>query len=68
MYIFKIDKKEELLSGRTIKYVASKIGISIDHLSKLLKGKHHCSKAVAYCLTKLCNENYEIEYFFERIR
>ena len=68
MYIFKIEKKEELLSGRTIKYVASKVGISVDHLSKLLKRKHRCSKAVAYCLTKLSNEEYELDYFFERIK
>lgn len=50
----------------TQKNVASKIGISPEHLSKVMNG-HRCSKMVAHCITHELNEKGKIEDFFEII-
>ena len=64
MFIFKKELKKQLLEGRTIKYVASKIGITDTFLTSILNGKRTCSKITAYCITKFFNQNYEVNDLF----
>lgn len=66
MYNFKIDKKEEFLSGRTLSYLSQKVGVTKNYLSLILCGKKSCSKPLAYCLVKVISSEYEIDDFFER--
>lgn len=66
MYLFKKELKKQLLQGRTIKYVASKIGITSAFLSSVLCGNRTCSKLTAYCITKYFGENYEVNDLFIR--
>ena len=67
MYIFKKEFRDELLDGRSIKYVAQKIGISRVWLHKILNSESKTSKAIAYYLVKTCNPEAEIEDYFDRI-
>ena len=67
MYMFKKSKKAELLSGRTITYVANKIGITPNYLTAILNNKRGCSKLVAHCITKcFCQEAEIIDYFIKK--
>lgn len=66
MYDFILEKKDVFLGGRTIKYIAEKVGINKDYLSTILSGKKSCSKPIAYCLAKVASPDYEIEDFFKR--
>ena len=64
MYRFIIDKKEELLNGKTISWVAKNVGISRSYLTDVLNDKRTTTKMTAYCIVKSCNEDYEINQFF----
>lgn len=64
MFMFKRTKKEELLKGRTISYIASEVGITKEFLTSVLNEKRTCSKTIAYCLTKISDSDKEINYFF----
>lgn len=64
MYIFNKEEKANILSGKTITYVANKIGISNCFLTSILNGKRGCSKIVAYCIVKCLCQNAEIEDYF----
>lgn len=66
MYVFKENEKVNLLSGRTITYVANKIGITSSFLTSILNGKRHCSKPIAYCIVKCLCQEAEIEDYFVR--
>lgn len=67
MYYFKETEKARALSGRTITYVANKIGVTAPFLTSVLNGKRHCSKLTAYCITKcLCQESEIEDYFYEK--
>lgn len=68
MYIFKSERKKELLKGRTITYIAEQIGVTNGFLSQVFNGKKSCSKLVAYCLCKILDSDLEIEDCFERAR
>lgn len=64
MYRFKNDEKINLLQGRTITYVANKIGITPSFLTAVLNNKRDCSKTVAYAIVKcLCQDAEIIDYF-----
>ena len=66
MYYFKEVEKAKILQGRTITYVAKKIGITSSFLCSVLNGKRGCSKTVAYCITKcLCQEAEIGDYFIQ---
>lgn len=67
MYIFKKELRDELLDGRSIKYVAQKIGISRVWLYKILNSENKTSKAIAYYLVKVCNPEAEIKDYFDRM-
>lgn len=64
MYIFDVDKKEQLLEGRKINYVAEKIGITNSFLVSVLNGNKHCTKPIAYCIVKCLQSDMEVEDFF----
>lgn len=66
MYVL---KKEVQLSfnGHGQKEVAEKIGIAPETLSRILNKKQKCSKLIAYCITKLNDENAEILDYFEYV-
>ena len=65
MYILN-DRAKNLLMNFKFKWIAKTIGINPDTLSKMVKKDKPCMKLTAYCLTKLLNENAEIEDYFIR--
>lgn len=67
MYLwFKAECKDEVLQGRTLKYVAEKLlECGYCYLSLVLKGKKHCSKRLAKDIIALVDENAKIEDYFE---
>ena len=64
MYLFIKEKKEELLDGRTIKYLANKIGIARVTLNEILNGNRNTTKVTAFCIVKSCKIDSEIEEYF----
>jgi plasmid maintenance system antidote protein VapI len=66
MLKFKTTEKANILSGRTITYVASKIGVTREFLTSVLNGKRNCSKPIAYCIVKCLSPEAEIEDYFEK--
>lgn len=66
MYIFNATEKAKALQGRTITYVANKIGITTAYLTSVLNGKRGCSKPIAYCITKCLCQEAELEDYFEK--
>ena len=67
MWFFKETEKAKILSGRTITYVADKIGVTSSFLTGVLNGKRYCSKTVAYCIVKCLCQDAEIEdYFYKK--
>lgn len=67
MYKFKVEMKNELLQGRTLKYIADKTGYSIVHICNVFKGKSHCSTRVANEILELTDTFAPIEKYFEKI-
>lgn len=67
MYKFNEKEKANLLSGRTITYVAKKIGITNTFLTSVLNGKRTCSKTIAFCIVKCLCQDAEIEDYFIKI-
>lgn len=68
MYLFCKQEKSKILSGRTITYVANKIGITSAFLTSVLNGKRACSKTVAFCIVKCFCQEAEIEDYFEKMQ
>lgn len=68
MYLFNKVEKSKILSGRTITYVANKIGVTNAFLTSVLNGKRVCSKTVAYCIVKCLCQEAEIEDYFDYIK
>ena len=66
MYEFKVELKEQLLEGRTITYVANKVGISRDRLNRILNARVITKKLTAYCIVKACDKDAEIDDYFVR--
>lgn len=63
---FKKEKKEELLAGRTVKYVAENVTHCTPmYLGRVLNGKDTCSYTMAKILTEIDATNKEINYYFE---
>lgn len=63
MYMFKIEKKEEYLKGRTIRFIAKNIlKCSTVHLGNVLNGKSCCSYSFA---NNISNSDFKtVEYYF----
>lgn len=66
MYEFKLELKEQLLDGRTISYLANKIGITRGRLIRILNKQVVCKKLTAYCIVKACDKDAEINDYFIR--
>lgn len=65
MYYFYKEKKEEVLKGRTIKYLSYLMGITEGYISRILNGKIGCSRLVALCVSYIGgNEN--LYYYFKK--
>lgn len=67
MYLFKEELKEEITKKFKIKYIADKVGISTVYLSNIFNSKVAIKKAIAYCITKMLDNNKEIDDFFIRV-
>lgn len=65
MYLFKSDLKEELLDGRKINFVASKMGISRQWLHKILNGEKTTTKENANKIISVCNQDHRLNYYFD---
>lgn len=67
MFEFKkvIDHKA-VLKGRSKRYIANEIGINEATLNLIMSGKQTTQKTTAFCITKMLNENAEIEDYFTR--
>lgn len=67
MYKFKIKKIEEIKKKIKIKYIAEETGLTRQYIGMVLNNKCNCKKIVAYCITKIIDENSEINDFFEKV-
>ena len=67
MYKFNEEEKAKLLDGRTITYIAKKIGITNSFLTSILNGKRSCSKIVAFSIVKCLCQEAEINDYFEKV-
>ena len=63
-YYFNKEYKEELLQGRTIKYIANMIGMSKEYLTNILNGKTHCSSITASKIASINLKEIK-DYFME---
>ena len=62
MYRFITEKKEDLLNGHKIMYVAEQVGMSKSYLSNILNGRINCSKKLALAICQF--KDVELEEFF----
>lgn len=63
----KEELKEEITKKFKIKYIADNVGISTVYLSNILNSKVTIKKAIAYCITKMLDNNKEIDDFFIKV-
>lgn len=63
MYIFKKELKEELLNGRSIKFIANKCEVTASYLSQVFNQKRGCSYRLAMMIS-----NNEIDKYFTNIK
>lgn len=64
MYKFKQDLN---IDFRDRKKASEQIGVHVNTVGLIIRGKLACSKMTAYCITKLLYSEAEIEDFFERV-
>jgi len=68
MYLFKEEKKDEILLKFKIRHLANEIGIHEVQLYRILNNKSKTSKPVAYLFTKLIDKDAEIEDYFINLK
>lgn len=68
MWWFKTELKEDLLQGRTIKYVSKQIEVSLSLFNRLLNGKIGTQKSTAFYIVKSCRPDKELEDYFYKIK
>lgn len=67
MYIFIAEKKQEVLSGRTITYLAkNRFQVTPEYLTQVLNGTRGCSKPLAFNIAKYVSEDATIEDYFKK--
>lgn len=69
MFLFKKEKKKDILKGRTIRYLVGTglVECSGVHLSNVLNGKIACSKLLAKNIVEVAQNDAKIEdYFMEK--
>ena len=65
MYLFKKEFKNEILQGRTARYVANNIiDVHEFYLSNILNGKMGCSKRLAKDIVRCANKDAQISDYF----
>ena len=65
MWIFKEEKKEDVLQGRTITYLAEKkLFITTAYLCVILNGSRGCSTRLAQSILNCAFDNAKIEDYF----
>lgn len=63
MYKFKVEKKQEILSGRTVTFLAKqKLFITSSYLTAILNGTRGCSRTLAMNVVNLVDGKVE-DYF-----
>jgi len=62
---FKIEKKEELLQGRSIKYLSLELECTYVHICNILNGKSSCSKYLARDIVSKMQPNAKVEDYFD---
>lgn len=63
MYKFKVEKKQEILSGRTVTFLAKqKLFITSSYLTAILNGTRGCSRTLAMNIVNLVDGKVE-DYF-----
>lgn len=65
MYIFKKDKYNELLNGRTVEWLSRQINYTPVTLYNIFNCHKRCKKVLAMAIVKTLDNSYEIEDFFE---
>lgn len=65
MYFIKEERAKEIKRKYKQEYICTEVGISKCYISLILSKRKSCSKKTAYCITKLMDENAEIEDYFE---
>ena len=62
---FKVEKKEELLQGRSITYIKKGLECSRVHLYNVLNGKSSCSKYLARDIVSKLKPDKKVEDYFD---
>lgn len=67
MYLwFKAERRDDILQGRTIKYVSERLlECGYAYLSLILQGKQYCSKRLAKDIVAIAGTDAKIEDYFE---
>lgn len=65
MYEFKLNRDDVTLN---IGIASKVIGIDRSWLSQVLNKRKHCTKIVAFCITKYLDEDAEIDDYFIKVQ
>lgn len=65
MYIIKIPNIIKFKYGNNIK-IAKQVGLTAEHLSRILNGKEPTKYTTAYCIVKLYDNQKEVLDFFNK--
>lgn len=66
-YMMKDDAIKKLREKYKLEYIANKVGISFSYISMITNKRIHCSKMVAYAITKTIDSEAEVDELFDRI-
>lgn len=68
MYLFKEELDlQQLLGKKTITQVAEEVGIARSQVSQILNAKRSTTKPTAYYISKVLNEDFEVQDLFNRV-
>lgn len=73
MYKFRKEKLDILMDGRTVTYIAEKLGISREYLRKILANEKNCDKKTAIVISSFddfisdLRLEERISYYFELV-
>lgn len=64
MYYFKTEQREEILQGKSQRYIARQLDATDTSISQILTGKWHTTGITAYAITKAIDVNAKVEDYF----
>lgn len=64
MYIFKEEKRQEIIEKYKMTYLCNQVGLTKGYFSQIINGKKTCPKRTAYSITKYFDSDAEIEDYF----